>query len=176
MFRNCLIAMRPKSALVDLPTMHQVVTHLHNEFIKWLAELKEDIEVHEHYTKKKIKTYQLFRQHPVESPQQQICGLLMPLYYHKISLSWHHSALDQSRAHHELTCRSIQIRPTGILISKILIRNHMDKFPWVTCLNRSGTCRTTDHPWITGTCRYPQVFAGTYYNYYIKCIPVSKIL
>ena len=81
-----------------------------------------------------------------------------------------------TRAHHELTCRSIQIQPAGILISKILIQNHMDKFLQVTCLNGSGTCRTTDHPWITDMCRYLQVFASTYYYYYIKCIPVSEII
>ena len=37
--------MRPKSGLVDLPTTHDVVTHLHNEFVKWLEQLKKDIEV-----------------------------------------------------------------------------------------------------------------------------------
>ena len=68
--------------------------------------------------------------------------------------------LAHPRAHHELTCKLIWIQPAGILISKIPIRNCTDKFPWVTCLNKSGTCRTTDHLLITGTtCRYPQVFA-----------------
>ncbi|KAF8224865.1 hypothetical protein L208DRAFT_1308647, partial [Tricholoma matsutake] len=42
---NCLVAMRPKSMLQDLPTTHDVVNHLHNEFVKWLAQLKEDIDV-----------------------------------------------------------------------------------------------------------------------------------
>ena len=37
-------------------------------------------------------------------------------------------------------------------------------------------CRVTDHPRITDMCRYPQVFASTYYYYYIKCIPVSEIV
>ncbi|KIK00943.1 hypothetical protein K443DRAFT_36310, partial [Laccaria amethystina LaAM-08-1] len=45
MFRNCLVAMRPKSRLHDLPTTHDIVNHLHNEFVRWLAQLKEDIDV-----------------------------------------------------------------------------------------------------------------------------------
>ena len=85
--------------------------------------------------------------------------------------------LVKTRAHHELTCKLIRIQPAGISISKIPIQDCMDKLPWVTCLNRSGTCRTTDHPRITDMCRYPpQVFASTYYYYYIKCIPVSEIV
>jgi hypothetical protein len=37
--------MRPKSTLQDLPTSRDVVKHLHNEFVKWTAELKNDIKV-----------------------------------------------------------------------------------------------------------------------------------
>jgi hypothetical protein len=37
--------MRPKSNLNDLPTTCDVVSHLHNEFVKWLAQLKKDIKV-----------------------------------------------------------------------------------------------------------------------------------
>jgi len=37
--------MRPKAALRDLPTTHDVVTHLHNEFVDWVAQLTKDIEV-----------------------------------------------------------------------------------------------------------------------------------
>jgi hypothetical protein len=37
--------MRPKTGLQDLPTTHEVVTHLHNEFVTWLEQLKKDIEV-----------------------------------------------------------------------------------------------------------------------------------
>ena len=37
--------MRPKSMLKDLPTTYDVTNHLHNEFVKWLAQLKEDIDV-----------------------------------------------------------------------------------------------------------------------------------
>jgi hypothetical protein len=29
----------------ELPTTHDVVKHLHNEFVRWLGELKADIEV-----------------------------------------------------------------------------------------------------------------------------------
>ena len=50
MFRNCLVAMRPKSTLTDLPTTHDVITHLHNKFVKWLAQLKKDVEVSEFYS------------------------------------------------------------------------------------------------------------------------------
>jgi len=37
--------MRPKSMLQDLPTTYDVTNHLHNEFVKWLAQLKDDIDV-----------------------------------------------------------------------------------------------------------------------------------
>ena len=37
--------MRPKSTLQDLPTTRDVGNHLHNKFVKWLAWLKDDIEV-----------------------------------------------------------------------------------------------------------------------------------
>ncbi|KAF8232230.1 hypothetical protein L208DRAFT_1273067, partial [Tricholoma matsutake] len=44
-FHNCLVVMRPKSILQDLPTTHDVTSHLHNEFVKWLTQLKNDIKV-----------------------------------------------------------------------------------------------------------------------------------
>ncbi|KAF8232058.1 hypothetical protein L208DRAFT_1064199, partial [Tricholoma matsutake] len=44
-FRNCLVAMRPKSISLNLPTTHDVVKHLHNEFVRWIDRLKQDIEV-----------------------------------------------------------------------------------------------------------------------------------
>lgn len=37
--------MRPKSNLQDLPTTGDVVSHLHNKFVKWLEQLKNDIKV-----------------------------------------------------------------------------------------------------------------------------------
>lgn len=37
--------MRPKSMLKDLPTTYDVTNHLHNKSVKWLAQLKEDIDV-----------------------------------------------------------------------------------------------------------------------------------
>ena len=43
MFHNCLAAMRPKSSLQDLLTTCNVVSHLHNEFVKWLVQLKNEI-------------------------------------------------------------------------------------------------------------------------------------
>ncbi|KAF8222795.1 hypothetical protein L208DRAFT_1320558, partial [Tricholoma matsutake] len=42
---NCLVAMRPKSILLNLPTTYDVIKHLHNEFIRWIDQLKQDIEV-----------------------------------------------------------------------------------------------------------------------------------
>ena len=44
--------MRPTLALQDLPTTHDVVNHLHNEFAKWVSQLKDDIEVSEFYASK----------------------------------------------------------------------------------------------------------------------------
>ena len=108
---------------------------------------------------------------PLQGQRQSGLGLYDILKLRKLP-----KKLVKTRAHHELTCKLIQIQPAGISISKIPIQDCMDKLPWVTCLNRSGTCRTTDHPWITDTCRYPQVFASIYYYYYIKCIPVSEIV
>jgi hypothetical protein len=52
MFRNCLVAMRPKTTNADVPTTHDVMSHLHNEFVGWLQELKADIEVLESITLK----------------------------------------------------------------------------------------------------------------------------
>lgn len=37
--------MRPKTTDADLPTTHDILNHLHNEFVKWLQQLKTDIEV-----------------------------------------------------------------------------------------------------------------------------------
>jgi hypothetical protein len=44
-FRNCLVAMRPKTTKADVPTTHDVMSHLYNECLGWLQELKADIEV-----------------------------------------------------------------------------------------------------------------------------------
>jgi hypothetical protein len=41
--------MQPKANLQDLPTMHDVTQHLHNEFVKWLEVLNKDIEVSDCY-------------------------------------------------------------------------------------------------------------------------------
>jgi hypothetical protein len=37
--------MRPKTTKADVPTTHDIMSHLHNEFVGWLQELKADIEV-----------------------------------------------------------------------------------------------------------------------------------
>ena len=44
-FRNCLVAMRPKAEQQDIPSTHDVATYIHNEFVKWLKELKDEIQV-----------------------------------------------------------------------------------------------------------------------------------
>ena len=109
---------------------------------------------------------------PLQGQRQSGLGLYDILKLRKLP-----KKLVKTRAHHEqLTCGSIQIQPASISISKIPIQNCMDKLPRVTCLNRSGTCRTTDHLRITDMCRYPQVFASIYYYYYIKCIQVPEVV
>ncbi|KAH9072193.1 hypothetical protein EDB83DRAFT_2204585, partial [Lactarius deliciosus] len=45
LFRNCLVAMRPKSISKDLPSTHNVMRYIHNKFVQWLQELKDDIMV-----------------------------------------------------------------------------------------------------------------------------------
>ncbi|KAF8958256.1 hypothetical protein BDZ97DRAFT_1668770, partial [Flammula alnicola] len=42
-FRNALVSMRPKSTTSDLPSSHDVKVHLHNEFVKHMKKLKEEI-------------------------------------------------------------------------------------------------------------------------------------
>jgi hypothetical protein len=44
-FRNALVSMRPKSTTADLPTAYTVKIHLHNEFVKHMKELKQEIMV-----------------------------------------------------------------------------------------------------------------------------------
>ncbi|KAG2065558.1 hypothetical protein BDR04DRAFT_1032455, partial [Suillus decipiens] len=45
-FRNCLVAMRPSSTKLDLPSTHDVMTYVHNSFIDFFSKLKSDIQVH----------------------------------------------------------------------------------------------------------------------------------
>ena len=35
-FRNCLVTMRPKTRSKELPSTHDVVTYIHNEFGRWM--------------------------------------------------------------------------------------------------------------------------------------------
>lgn len=44
-FKNCLVVMRPKATNADLPTTHDVTVYVHNQFVNWLKELKEQITV-----------------------------------------------------------------------------------------------------------------------------------
>jgi hypothetical protein len=57
-FRNCLVAMRPKAKIVDLPSTHNVTKYIHNQFVEWLKDLKKDIAVSNaviHYLSPSIK-------------------------------------------------------------------------------------------------------------------------
>jgi hypothetical protein len=42
-FRNCLVAMRPKTTQKDLPSRHDIEVYIHNEFVDWLKTLKSEI-------------------------------------------------------------------------------------------------------------------------------------
>jgi hypothetical protein len=42
-FRNCLVAMRPKTTRKDLPSRHDIEVYIHNEFVSWLKMLKTEI-------------------------------------------------------------------------------------------------------------------------------------
>jgi len=42
-FRNCLVAMRPKTTRKDLPSRHNIEVYIHNEFVDWLKILKAEI-------------------------------------------------------------------------------------------------------------------------------------
>ena len=66
----------------------------------------------------------------------------------------------EDRAHHKLTCESTWIRPAGILLLKTLTRIRMANFPRVIRLNRSGTCKMTDHLRLTDN----QLITGLSHN------------
>jgi hypothetical protein len=42
-FRNCLVAMRPKTTRKDLPSRHDIEVYIHNAFVGWLKSLKAEI-------------------------------------------------------------------------------------------------------------------------------------
>ncbi|KAG2343182.1 hypothetical protein BDR05DRAFT_884642 [Suillus weaverae] len=44
-FRNCLVAMRPAATIVDLPSMHDITTYIHNSFIKLIKDIKDEMQV-----------------------------------------------------------------------------------------------------------------------------------
>ena len=45
-----------------MPTTCDVTNHLHNEFVKWLAQLKNDIKVSGYFQKNQLETYLFFVQ------------------------------------------------------------------------------------------------------------------
>lgn len=44
-FRNCLVSMCPQATCNDVPSTHDVTTYIHNEFVKFMQELKQSIMV-----------------------------------------------------------------------------------------------------------------------------------
>jgi hypothetical protein len=44
-FRNCLVVMRPKTKVADLPSVNDIRIFLHNAFVQRLDKLKQDIQV-----------------------------------------------------------------------------------------------------------------------------------
>ena len=44
-FCNCLVTMRPKTCVQELPSTHDVVTYIHNQFVNHLNELREFFKV-----------------------------------------------------------------------------------------------------------------------------------
>lgn len=44
-FRNCLVSMRPNAVNNDIPTIHNVMTFIHNEFVSFMEQLKVKIKV-----------------------------------------------------------------------------------------------------------------------------------
>lgn len=44
-FRNALVAMKPKATRKDLPSSHEVQVYIHNAFVEWLKSLKEEFQV-----------------------------------------------------------------------------------------------------------------------------------
>ena len=53
-FRNCLVAMHPKTSSGKLPSAYNVSTHLHNQTQQWLAKLKVDILVSNNFFKEDL--------------------------------------------------------------------------------------------------------------------------
>jgi hypothetical protein len=54
--------MRPKSTTLDLPSSHDVKVYIHNEFVKHMAELKQEITVSSSYLK--VLCYLPFQEAP----------------------------------------------------------------------------------------------------------------
>jgi hypothetical protein len=44
-FRNCLVAMRPRTTTADIPSTHDVTVFIHNQFADLLDKLKDQISV-----------------------------------------------------------------------------------------------------------------------------------
>ena len=42
-FRNSLVAIRPKMTQKDLPSRHNIKVYIYNEFVEWLKMLKAEI-------------------------------------------------------------------------------------------------------------------------------------
>jgi len=70
-----MISMRPKSTTADLPSSYDVKVHLHNEFVKYMKDLKESIIVSGFYERlfELIETY-LDRRHLEKSQSLEMDG------------------------------------------------------------------------------------------------------
>ncbi|KAG2748667.1 hypothetical protein P692DRAFT_20646095, partial [Suillus brevipes Sb2] len=44
-FRNCLVVMHPTATVADLPSTHNVMTYIHNLFIKLIKDIKAEMQV-----------------------------------------------------------------------------------------------------------------------------------
>ena len=57
--RNCLINMRPKTTIKELPSTHDVSVYIHNRFVDQLKLLKNEISVSTMLLVKKISKFHL---------------------------------------------------------------------------------------------------------------------
>jgi hypothetical protein len=58
-FRNCLVTMRPRTRTSELASTHEVTTHIHNEFVEYMKNLKEEFEVSNPFYERSVLTCHL---------------------------------------------------------------------------------------------------------------------
>ncbi|KAH8982300.1 hypothetical protein EDB83DRAFT_2241625, partial [Lactarius deliciosus] len=74
LFRNCLVSMRPKTKVSDLPSSHDVGIYVHNECLKWLKQLWKEITVSTRAWWITKRNSPSIRQLLVRSQQQRMAG------------------------------------------------------------------------------------------------------